>query len=65
MGPSTEQLEREIVAARADLALTVTELERRARVAPRQLVQDNLPVVAGIGAVVVLLLLLKARRRRR
>lgn len=62
MGATPDQLEREIVEVRADLARTITEIE--ARVHPRRLLHDHLRAVIGVGVVVGSLLALKVIRHR-
>lgn len=63
MGATPDQLEREIVEVRADLARTITEIE--ARVRPQRLLRDHLRAAIGAGVVVGALLTLKVIRHRR
>lgn len=63
MGATPDQLEREIVEAREDLARTLTEIE--ARVHPKRLAHDHMRLVLGIGLVMSALITLKVVRHHR
>lgn len=62
MGATPDQIEREIVEVRADLARTISEIE--ARVHPKRLVHDHVRAVVGVGLVLTALIALKVARRR-
>lgn len=63
MGASPDQLEREIAAARADLAATIEAIEDRVR--PRRIVRDHKPLLLSIGGGIVALMTLVVVRRVR
>ncbi|MDX6225776.1 MAG: hypothetical protein QOJ92_109 [Frankiales bacterium] len=61
MGATPDQLEREIVEVREDLARTITAIEER--VNPKRVVKDNLQVVIGVGLLVSALIAFKVVRK--
>jgi hypothetical protein len=61
VGATPDQLEREIVEVRADLARTITAIEER--VHPKRVLRDTLQVVIGVGLVVSALIALKVVRK--
>ena len=61
MGTTPDQLEREIVEVREDLARTLSAIEER--VHPKRVLRDNLQVVIGVGLVVTALIAFKVVRK--
>ena len=61
MGTTPDQLEREIVEVREDLARTISAIEER--VYPKRVLRDNLQVVIGVGLVVSALIAFKVVRK--
>jgi hypothetical protein len=61
VGATPDQLEREIVEVREDLARTITAIEER--VNPKRVVKDNLQVVIGVGLLVSALIAFKVVRK--
>ncbi|MDQ1687071.1 MAG: hypothetical protein QOK42_46 [Frankiaceae bacterium] len=61
MGATPDQLEREIVEVREDLARTITAIEER--VNPKRVVKDNLQVVIGVALLVSALIAFKVVRK--
>jgi putative protein kinase ArgK-like GTPase of G3E family len=74
VGPTPEQLEREIARTRADLARTITAIEERvsparlkAKLSPARIAREHKPLLIGVGgglaALMTVLVVRRARRR--